>query len=121
MANSNGFAVEIMAALEEYNSHVGDVMKEVLPDVAKEAADMVKGASPGKGRYASGWRSKLKQGALDSVEAVVYNAKMPGLPHLLEKDHALRNGRRSNAYVHIKPVEEWVKTEAAQRLEDALR
>lgn len=121
MAKSNSFAVEVMTALEEYKNDVGEAMQEVLPEVAKEAANKVRAGSPGTGKYAGGWGSKVEKASVISLEAVVYNKKTPGLPHLLEKDHALRNGKRSRAYVHIKPVEEWVKTEAARRLEEALR
>lgn len=121
MANSNGFVVEIMEVLNEYNQEVADKVKDVLPDIAKEAAKKIKAGSPGEGRYASGWRAKNTETTVMGIKAVVHNSKAPGLPHLLEFGHALRNGRRSNAYVHIKPAEEWVRTEAAQRLEDALR
>lgn len=121
MAKSNSFAVEIMTALEEYKNDVGEAMEKVLPEVAKEAADKVRAASPGSGKYASGWGSKVERASVISLEAVVYNKKTPGLPHLLEKDHALRNGKRSRAFVHIKPVEEWLNTEAAKRLEEALQ
>ena len=118
---AEGFAVQVTKLLEEYNREVSDAMKEVLPDVAKEAANMVKTASPGTGKYAGGWRAKVKQSGFEGVEAVVYNSKTPGLPHLLENGHAKRGGGRTAAIPHIKPAEEWVKTEAARRLEEALR
>lgn len=122
MAKSNAFAVEIMTALEEYKNDVGEAMQEVLPEVAKEAADMVKSGAPSRtGRYASGWRSKVEQSSIVSIEAVVFNSKTPGLPHLLEFGHAKRNGGRTAAIPHIKPVEEWLKTDAAKRLQEALQ
>lgn len=122
MAKSNAFAVEIMTALEEYKNDVGEAMEKVLPEVAKEAADMVKAGAPGRtGKYASGWRSKVEQSSIVSIEAVVFNSKTPGLPHLLEFGHAKRNGGRTAAIPHIKPVEEWLKTEAAKRLQEALQ
>lgn len=117
---ANGFAVEIMEALGDYDIKVNEAMAKVLPEVAKEAAKMVKGGSPGNGKYGSGWRAKITKGGLGHIEAVVYNAKTPGLPHLLEFGHATRNGGRTAAIPHIKPVEEWIKTEAAQRLEEAI-
>ena len=122
MAKSNSFAVEIMTALEEYRDDVGEAMEKVLPEVAKEAANMVKSGAPGRtGKYASGWRSKVEQSSVVSIDAVVFNAKTPGLPHLLEFGHAKRNGGRTAAIPHIKPVEEWLKTEAAKRLQEALQ
>jgi hypothetical protein len=117
---ASGFAVQVMDALKEYNEQVNNAMKEVLPGVAKEAAKMVQGASPGSGRYASGWRAKVMPSTL-GIEAVVYNGKTPGLPHLLEKGHAKRGGGRVGAIVHITPVEQWVKAEAVQKLGEVLR
>lgn len=117
---SNDFSVQIMNALKEYNEKVNRAVQKVLPDVAKEAAEMVRGASPGSGSYGSGWRSKVMPATL-GVEAVVYNGKKPGLPHLLEKGHAKRGGGRVGAIVHISPAEAWVKSEAVQRVEEALQ
>lgn len=115
------FAAQIANALEEYSLSVDNAMKRVLPEVAKEAANQLKGTSPvRKGLYASGWRQKTTASNL-TIESIVYNAKAPGLAHLLEKGHAKRGGGRVSAREHIKPVEEWVKTETARRLEEALR
>lgn len=55
-------------------------------------------------KYYKGWAvefEKTRYGA----NAIVHN-KIPGLPHLLENGHALRNGGRSQGRPHIKPVEE---------------
>lgn len=118
---ADSFAVQVMEILEEYNQKVDSAMQKVLPDVAKEAAKQIKGGAPSRtGAYSRGWRAKITMGAI-GVEAVVYNASKAGLPHLLENGHAKRNGGRSSAYEHIKPVEEWVKTETLSRLEDELR
>lgn len=114
------FTAEVMEALNSYAVGVNEAMQKVLPNVAKEAAKQLQNNSPHRtGKYASGWRQKTTSGALD-VQAVVYNAKAPGLSHLLEHGHLLRNGKRSRAVTHIKPVEEWVISEAARQLEGAL-
>lgn len=119
---ANDFAVQIEYALKEYSEQVNQTMQKVLPEVAKEAAKKIQGDAPKKtGKYASGWRQKTTQSDL-TIESVVYNAKLPGLAHLLEKGHAKRGGGRvPPAKVHIKPAEEWVKSETARRLEEALR
>ena len=117
---ANDFTVQISAVLDEFNLKVNQVVQEVLPKVANDAAKQLKATSPGNGSYASGWRQKTTKTDY-TIEAVVYNAKKPGLPHLLENGHLLRNGRRSTPQVHIKPVEELVKQQAAQKIEEALK
>ena len=115
------FTDEIRAILTEYNAKVSQTLKEELPKVAKEAAKQLKGSSPRlTGKYASGWRQKSEITNL-TVESVVYNAKSPGLAHLLEFGHAKRGGGRTSPITHIAPVEEWVKEEAVKAIEEALR
>lgn len=118
---AKSFAIQVQEALTEYNAKVDIAVKEIMPLVAKDASKQLRNVSPKKsGEYASGWRQRTTVKTFN-VEAVVYNAKAPMLTHLLEKGHAKRGGGRVPAYEHIKPVEEWVKTETAKRLEDALR
>ena len=119
---ASDFSIQIMEALQEYNHQVDRTMKEILPAIAKEAAKQIQGSAPKKsGSYARGWRQQTTLSAL-GVESVVYNARLPGLTQLLEKGHAKRGGGRvPSAAEHIKPAEEWVKTEAVKRLEEALR
>lgn len=119
---ADDFAIQIMEVLEEYNAKVARTVREVLPEVAKEASKMVKSRAPVRsGEYRKGWRQKTTFNEL-GVEAVVYNANLPGFTQLLEKGHAKRGGGRvPPAAEHIKPAEEWVKTEAVKKLEEALR
>ena len=114
------FTVQMAEVLEEFNAKVNQAVQTVLPQVAKDAAKQLQSTSPGKGSYASGWRQKTTSTDL-TIEAVVYNAKKPGLPHLLEYSHLLRNGRRSTPIPHIKDVELFVQQEAARKVEEALK
>ena len=54
------------------------------------------------------------------AKATLYNAKVPGLPHLLEHGHAKRGGGRVSGRVHIAPVEEELEKAFTQELERAL-
>lgn len=108
------FAEAIEKILDEFGDEVKDRMDEVVDKLAQKAAKQLRATSPvnegapKSGSYARGWRvektDKAGHSRLTST-AIVYN-KEPGLPHLLEHGHALRQGGRSPAIVHIKPVED---------------
>lgn len=103
--------------LENYNGAVIEEMTEVIPEVAKEAVKKLKADSPRgkKGEYAKGWTYKLDKGRL-TVGAVIYGKSGTyQLAHLLEYGHATRNGGRTAAIEHIRPVEEWAVDEIIDR------
>ena len=113
---SNDLANEIAKALAEYSSEIEDEVDLIAEDVASEAVDELKATSPKRyGKYAGNWR--LKKNAKGSY--VVHNAAPTyRLTHLLENSHLLRNGRRSKAQPHIKPVEEKVKENFEKRIKE---
>lgn len=95
--------------LKAYSSEVERDLQDAKKEVANKAVQELKSASGFKdrtGRYRKGWRAK-KVGE----NYVVHNATDASLTHLLENGHALRNGGRSRAFVHIKPTEEMVVRE----------
>lgn len=107
MAEIN-LAQEIAKHLKAYSSEVEQDLQAAKKEIADKAVQELKsstGFQDRTGRYRKGWRAK-KVG--DNY--VVYNATDASLTHLLEKGHALRNGGRSKAFTHIKPVEEMVIT-----------
>ena len=104
-------ASEVQKIVEEYGDAALDVIREVAPDKAKAAKKQLKSASPGKtGKYAKGW-SLQSQNTRLGVDVVIYNKNKPGLTHLLENGHALRNGGRSKAIPHIGDVNDTIKAE----------
>ena len=114
MAKRIDVASEIGKILKEYGNDVADSIKEVTKAVSKKGAQAVKANAKadfgGTGKYASGWTSQIETNQY-SAQGIIYNKKVPGLPHLLEKGHALRGGGRSgwvNGREHIKPVEDEV-------------
>lgn len=107
----------IEKALNQYADDVTMTVKDLSKKFAKEGAKSVGQAASsmfGGGRYARSWTSQYEESRL-SAQGVIYS-KMPGLPHLLEKGHAKRNGGRVGGRVHIQPVEE----ELAQAFERAV-
>lgn len=109
----DGMASAIMDALKGYTDDLGTETVEAVKKVGKEGVKQLKANSPvrhskgGKpGTYAKGWRFKVVSESSDKIEGVIHNATNPGLAHLTEKGHALRQGGRAGARVHIAPVEQ---------------
>lgn len=98
---------QMAAILGEVSSGAEEALATGLKTVSKTAPAKLKSRSPKKsGEYASGWRAKK----LDKRAVVVYNAKQPGLTHLLENGHAIVNKKgsygRTNGIKHIEPVDQ---------------
>ena len=111
---------EIMSVLSKYNQNVTAATQESVRKVVKWGVNEVKSASRSTfkrhtGDYANGWTSLVETGRL-SAQGTIYNGKVPGIPHLLEKGHANRGGGRTAGRVHIAPVNDQVQ----QILEDAV-
>lgn len=113
----------ITQILEEYGEDVYKLTTTAVQDVTKAAVKAVKANSRsyfgGTGKYAKGWTSQVETGRT-SAQGVVYNAKVPGLPHLLEKGHAKRGGGRTQGVEHIAPVEEQVVEQFRKVLEEKI-
>ena len=108
--------------LDEYDDEVKQVSRESMKEEARDASKKLRAGSPKKtGAYASGWGSKQ----LDADTTVVYNKKMPGLTHLLENGHVIRNKKgdfgRAPAHPHIAPVAAWAEGDLVQRIERKLK
>lgn len=111
---------ELSGILEEYGEKVKRISSEQVKEVAKEGAKKLKETSPKKtGDYAKGWTFKKTNEGY-----VLYNKNAPGLTHLLENGHVVRNAKgtfgRAPAYPHIAPVREWAEEELVKRLESKL-
>lgn len=95
--------IDLTGILGDYASQVKKQVEEAQDEVAQEAVDALKSASPRgrSGKYAKGWAMKREGRAVK-----VYNKKHYSLTHLLEFGHATRDGGRTRAKVHIAPVEQ---------------
>ena len=115
-------AADIEKILEEYEGDITNLTKETVRKIGnkgKQALQQSSGIFGGTGKYASGWSSKVEETRMGS-KAILYNAKVPGLPHLLEYGHAMRGGGRVSGRVHIKPVEDELAKAFEQELESGI-
>ena len=121
MANSN-IAAQMEKLLDDMSIDIRESSEKAIKEISKEAVEKLRSTSPKKvkginaGRYARGWKVKI-----DGLGAVIYNATDPGFTHLLEKGHAIANGKgdtggRTSPQPHIQPVEEWIENELPERI-----
>ena len=108
--------------LAEYQEDVVKDTGQLVKDFAKKGAQALRGnpgGFGGTGEYSKGWTTRFEAGRM-STQGVIYNGKVPGLPHLLEHGHALRNGGRSKGVPHIAPVEDKISEEFYKAVKQSL-
>ncbi len=97
----------IMQELQAYSEEIVEQIKQDVKLVAKECVEEIKSNAPAStGDYANGWKTKVVYESNNDIRVAVYNAKKPGLPHLLEYGHAKVNGGRVPGKAHIRPAEQ---------------
>ncbi len=111
--SSFNFAEVVEKYLLNYHQECVEAMTESINEVSKEAVRKLRATSPGK-HYPKRWARRIDGGRIKY--GVTIYSRTPGLPHLLEKGHAKRNGGRTRAIVHIAPVEAWAVDEVFDRI-----
>lgn len=117
----NEFRSAVNEILEEYGAAAKEAVEAGCSETAKDASKKLQSAGKFKGgkEYRKGWTSKVEQTRLGAV-AVVYNKTKPGLSHLLEFGHALRDGGRSTAFNFIAPIDAELGDELIENIERRL-
>ena len=116
----------IMDYLENYKEDIDEDVIETVDEVTKQARDELKQTSPrGKGHranpYHRGWSIILSKKTTGVYHKVIWNRTNYQLTHLLEFGHATRNGERTRAIPHIRPVEEKYNVKFVDKLEKKIR
>lgn len=114
--------------LAEYGEEVYEVAGTAVDQVSEEAVTKLQssGSFGGTGAYKRDWTSTDEPVGRLKKKRIIHNADHYRLAHLLEKGHVIRNGTgrtfgRTNAYPHIKPVEEWAIAELPKRVEELIK
>ena len=113
--------------LENYAEDIEEDVKDATNTIVKEAKAELVQTSPKSGvardtKYYKGWA--LKNGTKNKnyrYTRVIWNKTNYQLTHLLEFGHATRNGGRTSAIPHIRPVEDKYGVKFADLLEKKIR
>lgn len=129
MANKvkpENFKKVLMEYLEDYVEDIEDDVKKATNETTKQAVEEIRRTSPkGKGTrkqpYHKGWtkqKGKINKGR---YTIKIHNKTNYQLTHLLEFGHATRNGGRTEANPHIRPLEEKYKKIYEQRITTVIK
>ena len=116
------FAKAVKEYLEIYVEDIGEAVEETSNQIGKEAKEELKQTSPKRtGKYAKGWTVRKDKKKKNYNTVKVWNRTNYQLTHLLEFGHATRNGGRTKAIPHIRPVEEKYKSEFEKQIKEKIR
>lgn len=90
MAKHKPVAVVLDRLWSEFSEEENEILFKCMSQAMKKCKNDIKAASPGGGEYRSGWAVRTKR-LKYGCQGVVYNKTKPGLTHLLEKSHIIKN------------------------------
>ena len=105
--------------LDEYAGDIQRNLPEITEKVGKKGVTALKNSTKANvngNKYWKGWRSYFERTRFGAT-VTLYNAKLPGLAHLLEHGHAKVGGGRTAPRVHIQPVETKLIEEFERKVE----
>ena len=128
--STDDFAYEVKKLLGEYQQGLYTQLEPVMRKTANEARKELRRTSPkgDSGKYRRGWEYSIKVSSrMGGGQITLYNGPRPGLTHLLENGHAVRNGTGRNtgkqftdANPHIAAANEYAQKQFLENLQLAL-
>lgn len=120
---------ELQEYLTKYKEDIDEEVVDTTNTVVKEAKQELIQTSPRSGiarntKYYKGWAIKngvKSRTVRNRYTRVIWNKTNYQLTHLLEFSHATRNGGRTKAQPHIRPVEEKYGQEFSDLLKTKIR
>jgi len=118
--------------LKEYGDKVYEALDDAVDDVCLGGVEKLRSVNhfaPNghpTGEYSSSWVYDNELRTLRyKTKKVIHNEEHYRLTHLLEKGHAIRNGTgrtfgRTDAYVHIEPVDRWTRDELPKTVKEMI-
>ena len=124
VGNADDLKTTFQSFAQTLGIQVDSAFQEALDEVSKEAVKKLRSDSPkghGKKHYASGWAYARANSKRGRFKCQIYNKTKPGLAHLLEHGHEVRDRNydahgSTNPKVHIQPVADWVDKELPKRI-----
>lgn len=117
----DNLSAAVKEVVEKYGEEVNQNVDKATKEAARKGVQALKSQSARFGSgYAGGWKAEYESKRYGTL-ATIWNARVPGLPHLLEYGHATRNGGRVAGQEHIAPVEEQLVETFTQEMEAALK
>lgn len=112
--------------LENYVEDITEGVEDTTDTLTKQAVQDIKQISPrGKGTrdkpYHKGWTKQKGKENRGRYTVKIYNRTNYQLTHLLEFGHATRNGGRTKAIPHIRPIEEKYKKLYEQKITTVIK
>lgn len=118
LVNSSKFSITVSKFLDEYSDDVSKAVYVCADEATGNARDKLRNAGDFKGKkFRKAWTRTIRQKSFGAVDATVH-LKKPyyRIGHLLEFEHASRNGGRVKGYHFIEPIANECNEEFEQKL-----
>lgn len=116
---------QLQAILSEYGEELLDEVEGAVTLVGKDTGKYLREESDRlhhmSGNYAKGWTVTKVDRTWKGIEVTVYNKNKPGLAHLLNNGHALRNGGRVSGDGHIDDAETYGQEKLYEEVEKSIQ